>query len=98
MKEILVILVVIGIFFALLAYRYRRQITMAIQIWRTLKKMRQMSGTETSDEQLSANKQDVQLVRCAKCGNWKPQNQSLKFSRGTFYCSSKCVNEALNVR
>lgn len=83
---------------ALVAFRYRRQVMTAFHFYRMFKKMKEMNKPSNEPQIQQKNPEDVQLVRCAKCGTWKPQNEALKFSRGTFYCSSKCVNEAMQVK
>lgn len=101
MRELIIILIVLAIFVALFAFRYRKQIMAAVQVWRMLKKMRAANrGAADQAKPIGdkASSKDVELVRCARCGSWKPRDEALKFSRGTFYCSSACVNEALNVR
>lgn len=98
MKELFIILAVIGLFILLAAIRYRKQVLAAIRVWRMLKAMRAgASGAEPAIPPRT-NPDDVELVKCARCNSWKPKNEALKFSRGTFYCSSNCVNEAMNVR
>lgn len=97
MKELFIILVVIGIFILLAAVRYRKQIAAAIHVWRVLKTMKSAGSAEQAIPP-TTTPDDVELVKCAHCNHWKPKNEALKFSRGTFYCSSRCVNEALNVR
>jgi len=60
--------------------------------------MRQMSKPEKQEKQIeNANPVDVQLVRCAKCGSWIPQNTAMKLSKNNFYCSSKCLENAVKV-
>ena len=84
---------------ALVAFRYRRQIMAVIQVWQMFKKMGQANNKASKEPQIKQkNSNDVQLVRCAKCGTWKPQNEALKFNQATFYCSSKCVSEAVPVK
>ena len=54
---------------------------------------------EKQENQLenTADSSDVQLVPCAKCGNWIPQNTAMKLSRNNYYCSSKCLEESFQV-
>ncbi len=100
MKELFVILAVIAILLLLTAFRYRRQIQAAIQVWRMFRKMREVGKQNEAGQQIPdrSNSGDVELVMCARCNAWRPRSEALKFSRGTFYCSTKCVNEAMNVR
>ncbi len=98
MKELFIILTVIALFILLAAIRYRKQVIAAIRVWRMLKAMRAGTGGTEPAIPPRTNAGDVELVKCARCSAWKPKNEALRFSRGTFYCSSRCVNEAMNVR
>lgn len=97
MTEWLLILGVLAILAIFLIVRYRRQIQTGIYIFKMFRKMREMSRPpKMTEKQIdNANSNEVQLVRCAKCGTWLPQNTALKFSKNTFYCSSKCVETAV---
>jgi hypothetical protein len=97
MKEFLVILGVIALMLLIVAFRYRKQIAAAFQIYRMFRRMR-AADNKTREVPERAGGADTELVRCARCGSWKPRDEALKFSKGTFYCSSACVNEAMNVR
>jgi hypothetical protein len=100
MKELIVILIVAVVLLLITAYRYRRQIQTAIGVWRMFNTMRKAGKAQANEKSIGdpPPSGDVELVRCARCSAWKPRNEALKFSRGTFYCSSNCVNEAMNVR
>lgn len=89
---ILLGLIVLAI--TLIAMRYRRQIQMALYVWRMFRKMRQ--GSRAGDKQIEKweNAADVALVRCAKCGTWTPSNKSLKLRSGANYCSAHCLETA----
>ena len=95
----LIILGLLAILVMFIVARYRRHIQTGIYMFKMFRKMRQMSKPEKAEKQIenTTNASEVQLVRCAKCGSWIPQNTALKFSKNTFYCSSKCVNEAVKV-
>lgn len=96
-------LIILGLFLALaafLAVRYRRQIQMGIYVFRMFRKMREMSRAGAEPEkQINKNsdKKDVPLVRCTKCGSWKPQTESLKFGGNVYYCSSNCMEKAVRI-
>ena len=91
MKEALVILIVLAVILALTAVRYRKQIAAVLQIWRSLKAVRDQIKEKrvggTSDGQVSAGP----LVNCAKCGTWVPEQRAIKLRGGMFYCSSTCL-------
>ena len=93
-------LLVLGILFilgAFLALRFRRQIQMALYVFRMFRKMRQMSKASEPEKQIEKNNpaSDVQLVRCAKCGSWTPQSSALKFGANNFYCSANCMEKTV---
>ena len=99
MKEALVILLVLAVILVLTAVRYRRQIAGMIQIWRSLKAMRQQIKQkqrrgDVEPEQVPAGK----LVNCSGCGTWVPESRAIGLRGGTFYCSSACLETTANVR
>lgn len=90
MKWIIVIslILIIG---AIVVSRYRRQIQMAIYVWRMFRKMRQAGKTEEKQIEPKTNNKDVPLIRCGKCGAWIPKNDALSLRSGGFYCSTNCL-------
>ena len=98
MKELLIILLVILVLLALTAVRFRRQIMAMLQVWRMLRAMKNAGKTAPDEIPAKPAADQSELVSCARCKTWKPRSESLKFSRGTFYCSTQCVNEAMSVR
>jgi hypothetical protein len=94
----LIILGLLAILVMFIAIRFRRQIQMGIYMFNMFRKMRQMSQKpETTEKRIENNSADVPLVRCAKCGSWIPQNTAMKLSKNNFYCSSKCLENAVKV-
>jgi hypothetical protein len=94
MKEALFILLVIGILFAITAFRYRRQIQTVLGIWRMLSAARSNIGTrevETDQSSSSGN-----LVNCAKCGTWVPEGRAIRVPPNIYYCSRNCVEQFVN--
>ena len=99
MKEALFILLVFGVILVLTAVRYRRQIAGMMQIWRSLKAMRQQikqkqARDDIEPERVSAGK----LVNCSGCGTWVPESRAIGLRGGIFYCSSACLETRSNVR
>jgi hypothetical protein len=95
----LIILGLLAIFGMLIVIRFRRQIQTGIYLFKMFRKMRQMNKPGRQEKQLenTSNPGDVQLVRCTKCGSWIQQTTALKFSKNTYYCSSKCLENAAKV-
>ncbi len=91
---ILALIVVLAIF---IANRYRKQIQMALYVFRMFRKMRQMSKIEEKQIDAKANSEQTALVNCAKCGTWIPQNKALKLRSGVFYCSANCLETTAKV-
>ncbi len=91
MKEALVILIVLAVILILTAVRYRKQIAAVLQIWRSLKSMRQQ--VRQKQDQVSGNEgvSAGPLVNCAKCGTWVPEQKAIKLRGGIIYCSSSCL-------
>ena len=91
MREALVILAVIGILFILTAVRYRRQIGAGIQIWRSMKAMREQINKQSASEPDPKPVSSGKLVNCAKCGTWVPEDRAIRLRGGGYFCSSACV-------
>ena len=88
MRELLIILIVILVLLALTAVKYRKQIAGLIGVAKMLKDAKDTVRQNTIHGEESPS---VQLVNCAKCGVWVPQDKAMKISEGYFYCSDECV-------
>jgi len=93
MREALFILIVVGLLLAFTAFRYRRQIMGAYQVWKMLKgtAIRPGESRETID---GGNEASGPLVNCAKCGTWVPESRAIKLGARMFYCSTACVERS----
>lgn len=94
----MVVLLVILVMIALVAIRYRRQITMGIQILKVFQQLR--SGGKPQKQvknEKRENLNDVQLVRCERCGKWISPSSALKLRANT-YCSSNCMEKAAKLQ
>lgn len=93
----LIILVLFLILFAVIAVRFRRQITGTIQIFKMLRQLKnQTRPPERKIEKKPA--ENVPLVRCARCGTWTPQTSALKLRSKTIYCSAVCMEKAVTLK
>jgi hypothetical protein len=90
MREALFILVVLLLLFGLTVYRYRRQIKFALEIWRTMKGVREIQS-QKAGESFDPPATKGELVNCSKCGKWTPVSTSVKFGPTIYYCSTKCL-------
>ena len=98
MTEWIVVLLVILVIFALVVIRYRRQITMGIQILKMFQQMRAAGKpAEPKKEKKRENLKDVQLVRCDRCGKWIDPASALKLRANT-YCSTACMEKAAKLQ
>lgn len=93
----IILLILVAALIAVVAVRYRQQIKMAIYVYRMFRKMRQVGKTDEKQIEKTETAADVALVRCAKCGTWTPQNNSLKLRSGSRYCSTACLETAAKV-
>ena len=91
----LILLGLIVVLVIVVASRYRRQIQMAIYVWRMFRKMRQAGKTD--EKQVETSAKDVPLIRCTKCGTWTPQNKALNLRSGMFYCSANCLETSAKI-
>ena len=97
--KFLIILILFAVLAMFIFARYRRHIQTALYFLKMARKMREMNKPQTGEKQIESNRssEDVQLVRCAKCGSWIQQNTAIKLSKNNFYCSSKCMEKAVEV-
>ncbi len=93
----LILLGLVIVVLGLIATRFRRQIKMAIYVWRMFHKMRQAGKSEGKHIEKQDNLSDVALVRCAKCGTWTPQSKALNLRSGVYYCSKNCLEVTARV-
>ena len=92
MRETLFILAILAVLLGLTAYRYRKQLVFAIQVWRTLKGVRDIQSKQQNVSQLDQEPQSKgELVNCSRCGKWTPVTTAIKFGPTIYYCSTKCV-------
>ena len=91
---ILGIIITVG---AIIALRFRRQIQMAIYVWRMFRKMRRAGETDEKQIETKENARNVPLVRCAKCGSWGSKKNALNLRSGTYYCSADCMEQSVKV-
>ena len=87
----LIILGLIAVVVILIASRYRRQIQMAMYVWRMFRKMRQAGKSDEKKIETKENTSDVPLIRCGKCGTWIPKTNALSLRSGVYYCSANCL-------
>lgn len=87
----LILLGLLIVLLVIIAARFRRQIKMAIYVWRMFRKMRQAGNSQEKQLEKQENSKDVALIRCAKCGTWIPQSKALNLRSGGYYCSKICL-------
>lgn len=93
----LVILILLLILAAIIVVRYRKQLQTAIFVWKMFRKMRLASRPVEKQIEKPENRNDVALVKCAKCGTWMPQKNALNLRSKIFYCSANCMESAVKV-
>jgi len=98
MKEAFVILIVIGFLLLLTAVRYRKQIAAGMQIWRSMKAMRQTLNQQSGKTATSQPVDSGKLVNCAKCGTWVPEQRAITLRDGSSFCSSGCLESVVTPR
>jgi hypothetical protein len=97
MKWIILILLVF-ILAVLISTRYRTQINAAIILWRTLTKGNSSASQIRSRAKAGADSKSVELIKCAKCGSWTPETNTLALNSGELFCSTTCINEAILIK
>ena len=98
MTKILIVLILLLVLLGLVALHYRKQIQMALYVFRMFRKMRQMSRADQPTEkqiEKTETAKDSALVKCSRCGTWVPQSKALNLRSKTFYCSANCMESAV---
>ena len=75
----------------MISVRFKRQIIGMIQVWKIFKQVNNPPEKQIKDQ--PAN-DEISLVKCARCGNWIPQNEALNFRSKDSYCSINCVEKS----
>jgi hypothetical protein len=91
MREAFFILIVVFILLALTAFRYRRQLAAAHQIWQMLRGNARGSFPINQAPQQKPSNEPTPLVKCARCGTWTPLDRSIRLNQNIYYCSSNCL-------
>ena len=97
MTKFLVILFLLIVVLGMVALRFRKQIQMALYVFRMFRTMRKMNKSEPQEKQIEKTETapDIQLVKCARCGTWIPQTKALNLRSKTFYCSTNCMEKSV---
>lgn len=90
MKEAFFILVVIAVLMGLTAIRNRRQIAAMISIWKQLKATRERIRDVGGPRSQTRKESGIQLVNCARCGKWLPENEALFHPPSSYICARSC--------
>lgn len=98
MREAIFILLVLVVVLGLTAFRYRKQIRFALEIWRTMKGVRELQkGVPQSEVRTSTEDPVGNLVNCGKCGKWIPESTAIKFGPTIYYCSTECLRSRARI-
>ena len=93
--KLIIILALILVVIAMVAYRYRKHIQTALFMWRTFRKFKQQAKPQQQKQVPKRDtSKDSQLVRCPKCNKWIPQDDAVKL-KNKYYCSLVCLEESI---
>ena len=93
----LILLILLLVLFAIVAMRYKKQIQTALYVWKMFKRVRQMNRTEEKRIEKKEPAEATNLIRCAKCGSWFPQQNALNLRSKAYFCSTVCMEKAAKV-
>jgi Sec-independent protein translocase protein TatA len=92
----LILLALVLLLFGFIAFRYRRQIRTAIEVWRMFKQFKQgIPQPKNESNPKIAKEKNENLVRCSNCGNWIAESTALNLRSKMFYCSTQCVEKSV---
>ena len=92
MREALIILAVIAILAGLTLFKYRRQVRMMVEFWRSIRKLQQASRPHGEMPQPAKN--EGKLVSCARCRTWVPEDRAIRLGKTATYCSTECLEKS----
>lgn len=91
----LIILGLILLLIAVVAWHFRKHIQSAWFIYQTFRKMRsQMRPPTEKPLEPQTRSGDTELVRCPKCNKWMPKDEAVKL-KSDFFCSLSCLEETM---
>ena len=95
----LVVLLIFVVILAMIAYRYRHQLLMGLQIWRMYQQLKNPKNREVGENKPKSkgDLKDTPLSRCERCGEWSPAAGMLKIGANK-YCSTKCLEKASKLK
>lgn len=99
MKWLILLLILLAVF-GYVAFRYRRQIQAAREVWKAVRQLQQQASGQVPQEK-KIDKKDTSkgepLVRCTKCGKWISEDEAVNPGRKSIYCSTACMEKAVSV-
>lgn len=93
----IILFILLAVLFVIIATRYRRQIVGAIEIYKMFRQVRQQMKPKEEKQIIQPVSKNEVLVRCGKCGKWVNESNALNLRSKTFYCSTKCMEQAVRV-
>lgn len=92
MTKILFVLVVLAALAVYLSIRYKRQITIAIKLFKALR------GAGAQGRGVSAEPvKSERLLQCSRCGTWVSESRAIKLRGQGVYCSPSCIENSATV-
>lgn len=92
----LIILALIVLLLAVLAWHFRKHIQSAWFIYQTFRRMRsQVKPPQERQVEPKSRSKDTELVRCPRCQKWLPKEEAVKL-KSDFYCSLACLEESVS--
>lgn len=95
LTKILIILFLLIVLLAFVAYHFRKQLQTAWIMWQAYRKFREHTKPPKKQVEKKTNPNDTQLVRCPKCNKWTPQSEAVKL-KSNFYCSLACMEKSVS--
>lgn len=91
----LIILALILLLIAVVAWHFRKHIQSAWFIYQTFRRMRsQMRPPTEKPLEPKTQSGDTELVRCPKCNKWMPKDEAVKL-KSDYFCSLACLEETM---
>lgn len=91
----LIILFLLFLLVAIVAWQYRRQLMTAWFMYQTFRKMRKrMKPPNEKQVEPKTRSGDTELVRCPKCQKWMAKEDGVKL-KSDYFCSLACLEESV---
>ena len=94
----LILLFLVFLLVVFVSNRYRKQINSVIRFWKAIQNESPLTQQTKEISEEKTEMKDFNLVKCASCGTWMPQNIMLSVDSKKNVCSKECLNQLVKTK